>query len=184
LVASLKAELDAQRKLGLQSRGLQKQLKDRDDELARLKSGADEAQAQLASAQSEVKALQTKLAAARNTAASLEGAAKVPGNTIKGGAANRANAAATAEAAQASQLAQLKEDLYSDLTGLIVRDVKNRELDYLYDCIQTGINGSKLLHFQVIHGIFLTSLQHFTSILLCQRPRLITTKLNSNTCPI
>lgn len=184
MVASLKAELDAQRKLGLQSRGLQKQLKDRDDELARLKSGADEAQAQLASAQSEVKALQTKLAAARNTAASLEGAAKVPGNTIKGGAANRANAAATAEAAQASQLAQLKEDLYSDLTGLIVRDVKNRELDYLYDCIQTGINGSKLLHSQVIHGIFLTSLQHFTSILLCQRPRLITTKLNSNTCLI
>ncbi|KGO39877.1 Monopolin complex, subunit Csm1/Pcs1 [Penicillium expansum] len=148
LVASLKAEMDAQRKLGLQSRGLQKQLKDRDDELARLRSNADEAQEQLASAQSEVKALQTKLAAARNTAASLEGASKVPGSAIKGGAANRANAAATAEAAQASQLAQLKEDLYSDLTGLIVRDVKNRESDYLYDCIQTGINGT--LHFHLV----------------------------------
>ncbi|KAJ5696421.1 hypothetical protein N7536_006833 [Penicillium majusculum] len=148
LVASLKAEIDTQRKLGLQTRGLQKQLKDRDDELARLKSSADEAQEQLASAQSEVKALQTKLAAARNTAASLEGASKVPGSAIKGGAANRANAAATAEAAQASQLAQLKEDLYSDLTGLIVRDVKNRESDYLYDCIQTGINGT--LHFHLV----------------------------------
>ncbi|KAJ5824356.1 Monopolin complex subunit Csm1/Pcs1 [Penicillium robsamsonii] len=148
LIASLKAEIDAQRKLGLQSRGLQKQLKDRDDELSRLKSSADEAQAQLASAQSEVKALHTKLAAARNTAASLEGAAKVPGSAIKGGAANRANAVATAEAAQASQLAQLKEDLYSDLTGLIVRDVKNRESDYLYDCIQTGINGT--LHFHLV----------------------------------
>ena len=148
LIASLKAEIDTQRKLGLQSRGLQKQLKDRDNELSRLKSSADEAQAQLASAQSEVKALQTKLAAARNTAASLEGAAKVPGSAIKG--ANRANTVATAEAAQASQLAQLKEDLYSDLTGLIVRDVKNRESDYLYDCIQTGINGSKLRDFLVI----------------------------------
>ncbi|KGO70919.1 Monopolin complex, subunit Csm1/Pcs1 [Penicillium italicum] len=148
LVASLKAEMDAQRKLGLQSRGLQKQLKDRDDELARLKSSADEAQEQLASAQSEVKALQTKLAAARNTAASLEVASKVPGSAIKGGAANRANAAATAEAAQASHLAQLKEDLYSDLTGLIVRDVKNKESDYLYDCIQTGINGT--LHFHLV----------------------------------
>ncbi|KAJ5964582.1 uncharacterized protein N7479_004458 [Penicillium vulpinum] len=148
LVASLKAEIDAQRKLGLQSRGLQKQLKDRDDELARLKFGTDEAHAQLVSAQSEVKALQTKLAAARNTAASLEGASKVPGSAIKGGAANRANAAATAEAAQASQLAQLKEDLYSDLTGLIIRDVKNRESDYLYDCIQTGINGT--LHFHLV----------------------------------
>ncbi|KOS40152.1 hypothetical protein ACN38_g9007 [Penicillium nordicum] len=148
LVISLKAEIDTQRKLGLQSRGLQKQLKERDDELARLKSSADETQGQLASAQSEVKALQTKLAAARNTAASLEGASKVPGSAIKGGAANRANAAATAEAAQASQLAQLKEDLYSDLTGLIVRDVKNRESDYLYDCIQTGINGT--LHFHLV----------------------------------
>ncbi|KAJ5503154.1 Monopolin complex subunit Csm1/Pcs1 [Penicillium fimorum] len=147
LVASLKAEIDAQRKLGLQSRGLQKQLKDRDDELARLKYSADEAQAQLASAQSEVKALHTKLAAARNTAASLEGAAKVPGSAIKG-VANRANAVVNAEAAQASQLAQLKEDLYSDLTGLIVRDVKNRESDYLYDCIQTGINGT--LHFHLV----------------------------------
>lgn len=144
MVASLRAELDAQRKLGTQSRGLQKQLKDRDGEVTRLKAEADEARVQLASAQSEAKALQTKLAAARNTAASLEGASKVPGSAIKGGAANRANAAASAEAAQAAQLAQLKEDLYSDLTGLIIRDVKNRDSDHVYDCIQTGINGSEL----------------------------------------
>ncbi|KAJ5770815.1 uncharacterized protein N7511_002866 [Penicillium nucicola] len=147
LVASLKAELEVQRKLGQQSRGLQKQLNDRDTEMARLKSQADEAQAQLASAQTEVKALQTKLAAARNTAASIEGAAKVPGSAIKGGPANRANAAASAEAAQAAQLAQLKEDLYSDLTGLIVRDVKTTDTDHVYDCIQTGINGT--LHFHL-----------------------------------
>ncbi|OQD80458.1 hypothetical protein PENANT_c035G08236 [Penicillium antarcticum] len=147
LVASLRAELQVQRKLGQQSRGLQKQLSDRDAEMATLKSQAGEAQAQLASAQTEVKALQTKLAAARNTAASIEGAAKVPGSAIKGGPANRANAAASAEAAQAAQLAQLKEDLYSDLTGLIVRDVKTTDTDHVYDCIQTGINGT--LHFHL-----------------------------------
>ncbi|KAJ6083847.1 hypothetical protein N7467_007982 [Penicillium canescens] len=147
LVASLKSELEVQRKLGQQSRGLQRQLNDRDAEMARLKSQADEAQAQLASAQTEVKALQTKLAAARNTAASIEGAAKIPGSAIKGGPANRANAAASAEAAQAAQLAQLKEDLYSDLTGLIVRDVKITDTDHVYDCIQTGINGT--LHFHL-----------------------------------
>lgn len=110
--------------------------------MAKLKAQADEARSQLASSQSEIKALQTKLAAARNTAASLE-AAKVPGSAIKGGAANRATAAATAEAAQVAQLAQWKEDLYTDFTGLIIRDVKNRETDHLYDCIQTGVNGSK-----------------------------------------
>lgn len=86
--------------------------------------------------------MQTKLAAARNTAASLE-KTKIPGSAIKGGPANRAVAAANAGAAQAAQIAQLKEDLYSDLTGLIVRGVTDREADYFYDCIQTGVNGSE-----------------------------------------
>lgn len=149
---SLKEELEAQRTLGQQTRALQKQLQERDDEIAQFKSQADGSTTQLSSAQSEVKALQTKLSAARNTAASLESAAaKAPGSAIKGGAANRANAAASAEAANAAQFAQLKEDLYSDLTGLIIRDVKKRETDSLYDCIQTGCNGSEFetsLHFQ------------------------------------
>ena len=144
LVNSLKEELEAQRALGQHSRTLQKQLKERDAEIEQFKSQAEEANNQLSSAQSEVKALQTKLSAARNTAASLESAAaKAPGSAIKGGGANRVQAAASAEAAQAAQYAQLKEDLYSDLTGLIIRDVKKRETDCLYDCIQTGINGSK-----------------------------------------
>lgn len=144
LVASLRTELEAQRALGQQSRNLQKQLKDRDVEMARLTTEAEEARSQLAATQAEVKALQTKLAAARSTAASLESVAKVPGSAMKVGA-NRATAAVTAEAAQAAQLASLKEELYTDLTGLIIRDVKNRETDDLYDCIQTGVNGSEYL---------------------------------------
>ncbi|KAJ5631569.1 Chromosome segregation protein (Pcs1) [Penicillium longicatenatum] len=146
LVASLRSELEAQRALGQQSRALQKQLKERDAEIARLQSQADESRSQIAASQTEVKALQTKLAAARNTAASLE-KTKIPGSAIKGGPANRAVAAANAGAAQAAQVAQLKEDLYSDLTGLIVRGVTDREADHLYDCIQTGVNGT--LHFKL-----------------------------------
>ncbi|KAJ5222695.1 uncharacterized protein N7469_008935 [Penicillium citrinum] len=148
LVSSLKSELAAQKTLGQQSRTLQKQLKDRDAEVAQLKIQAEEAESQLSSAQSEIKALQTKLAAARNTAAGLESAVKAPGSAIKGGAANRAAAAVTAEVAQSAQIAQLKEDLYSDLTGLIIRDVKSRDEDHLYDCIQTGVNGT--LHFKLV----------------------------------
>lgn len=136
----MKSELEAQRALAQQSRLLQKQLKERDAEKAELRSQADEARSQLSAAQSENKTLQTKLAAARNTAASLENAARAPGSAMKGSAASRATAAATAEA---TQIAQLKEELYSDLTGLIIRDVKNRESDHLYDCIQTGVNGSQ-----------------------------------------
>jgi hypothetical protein len=150
--------------------------------MARLKSQADEAKAQFASAQTEVKALQTKLAAARNTAASIEGAAKIPGSAIKGGPANRANAAASAEAAQAAQLAQLKEDLYSDLTGLIVRDVKITDTDHVYDCIQTGVNGSKLLDLWAISLSCLTPLQLFISTWPFPRHRLITTIPRFSTC--
>ncbi|RAL13217.1 putative chromosome segregation protein (Pcs1) [Aspergillus homomorphus CBS 101889] len=150
LIAALKAELEAQKALGQQSRKLQKQLQERDAEVAQLKTHAEDTESQLSFAQNEVKALQTKLSAARNTAASLENAAanmKVPGSAIKGGA-NRATAAANAEAAQAAQFAQLKEDLYSDLTGLIIRDIKKRPADTLYDCIQTGSNGT--LHFKLV----------------------------------
>lgn len=184
LVASLRSELEAQRALGQQSRGLQKQLKERDAEMARLKSQADEARSQLSSAQSEVKALQTRLAAARNTAASLEGAVKAPGSAIKGGAANRATAAANAEAAQVVQIGQLKEDLYSDLTGLIIRDVKNRESDHLYDCIQTGVNGSEWsINPSSLFSYILTTSQHFISswpFLRCLRQNM--NRRSSSTC--
>lgn len=176
LVASLKSELEAQRALGQQSRGFQKQLKDRDIEMARLQAQADEARNQLSAAQSEIKTLGTKLAAARNTAASLESAAKAPGSAIKGGGANRATLAATVEAAQ---VAQLKEDLYSDLTGLIVRDVKIRESDYLYDCIQTGVNGCEFA--TVFLTWIITNLwQHCISNSPFQWPPRLTTRLRNS----
>lgn len=49
----------------------------------------------------------------------------------------------SAEAAQAAQVALLKEDLYSDLTGLILRGVERGAESDVYDCLQTGPNGSK-----------------------------------------
>ena len=141
MVASLKAELEAQRALGRQTRTLQKQLKDRDTAIEQLESQAEDLTDQLSSSQSQVKTLETKLAAARNTATNLENAApKAPGSAMKKTAASRVNSAASAEV---TQTAQLKEELYTDFTGLIIRDVKKREKDSLYDCIQTGVNGSK-----------------------------------------
>lgn len=53
----------------------------------------------------------------------------------------------SAEAAQAAQIALLKEDLYSDLTGLILREVARGDESDVYDCIQTGRNGSKCISF-------------------------------------
>ena len=46
-------------------------------------------------------------------------------------------------ATDAQKEAKMKENLYSDLTGLIIRGVKRKEGEDEYDCIQTGRNGSK-----------------------------------------
>lgn len=37
----------------------------------------------------------------------------------------------------------LKEELYRDLTGLIITSVKRKDDEDEYSCIQTGRNGSK-----------------------------------------
>ncbi|KTW26189.1 hypothetical protein T552_03080 [Pneumocystis carinii B80] len=44
-------------------------------------------------------------------------------------------------------MAQLKEELYSDLTGLLIRDVKSDPKKTVFDCLQTGRNGT--LHFKL-----------------------------------
>lgn len=144
LIASLKEELAAQTARSKESRELQKQLSEREAESKNLQSQVDDLSADLSTAQSEIKTLQTKLAAARNNAASAKTLnVEPPGSAVKSMANRNAAASASAEAAQAVQLAQLKEDLYGDMTGLIIRSVKERERDHLYDCIQTGVNGSK-----------------------------------------
>ncbi|QKX54853.1 uncharacterized protein TRUGW13939_01942 [Talaromyces rugulosus] len=155
LIASLKEELAAQIVRSKESRNLQKQLKDREDESNNLQSQVDDLTSELSTAQTEIKTLQTKLAAARNNAASAKTLnVEAPGSAVKAMAnRNDRNAAASAntEAAQAAQLAQLKEDLYGDMTGLIIRSVKEREADHLYDCIQTGVNGTLQFKLAVAH---------------------------------
>lgn len=99
----------------------------------------------LAEAQNEIKALQARLSAARSTSQTVEntkGAA--PGSAIKGPLSGRTILVGSAEAAKEAQKRVLKEELYSDLTGLILRDVKKgEEGEDVYDCIQTGRNGSE-----------------------------------------
>lgn len=153
-----------------------------------LESRVDELTSELSSAQNEIKTLQTKLTAARNTVANVESiTSKAPGSAVKHTPANRTMMAANAEAVQAAQIAQLKEDLYSDLTGLIIRDVKKRETDDMYDCIQTGANGSKFSCRLRYRLLILTIVQLYTSnwlLLTSQkaRPPAASNLLNSTTC--
>lgn len=86
--------------------------------------------------------MSAKLAANRSAAGSIE-SANVKGTSSAVKANGGIRMMGSAEAIQAAQIAQLKEDLYSDLTGLIIRDVKREAEEDVYDCIQTGRNGSK-----------------------------------------
>ena len=130
-----------QTNLAKQSRSLQKQLRERNTEVFKLESKLEDMSSTLTNAQGEIKTLQTRLAAARNAATSAESA---PAKGAGRGAAARNNGANNGtDSIQAAQTAQLKEDLYSDLTGLIIRDAKKKDQEDVYDCIQTGLNGCK-----------------------------------------
>ena len=144
LVASLKKELAMQKPLAQESRKLQKSLQAKELEATELQANVAELTKSLATAQNEIKALQAKLAASRSISTTIESAnCKTPASALKNNGPARTVMVGSAEAAQAAQIAQLKEELYSDLTGLIVRNVKRSEDGDTYDCIQTGRNGSK-----------------------------------------
>ncbi|KAI9736075.1 MAG: hypothetical protein M1818_006251 [Claussenomyces sp. TS43310] len=146
LITSLKAEIATQNTQLAESRALKRQHQKQDAELAKLQAKVAELVASLAESNAENKTLSAKLAANRIAAASVESAsAKIPGSAVKTNGGIRMMG--SAEAAQAAQIAQLKEDFYSDLTGLIVRGVKRDLEEDVYDCIQTGRNGT--LHFKL-----------------------------------
>ncbi|KAK9431165.1 chromosome segregation protein Csm1/Pcs1-domain-containing protein [Lipomyces doorenjongii] len=54
---------------------------------------------------------------------------------------------AVAAAGGSSAIGQLKEDLFSDLSGLIIRDVRVEDDKTVYDCLQTGRNGA--FHYKI-----------------------------------
>lgn len=91
----------------------------------------------LSTARAEIKTLSNKLAGARNAEANV----KAPGSALKNNAAGTRGGLS----AEVFQIAQAKEDLYADLTGLIIRGVKREANEDVFDCIQTGRNGSKLM---------------------------------------
>ncbi|KAK3062120.1 hypothetical protein LTR53_019509, partial [Teratosphaeriaceae sp. CCFEE 6253] len=86
--------------------------------------------------QNEVKTLEAKLVAARQQVSSIST------QESKAGASQTALRSSVAtNATDAQKEAKMKENLYADLTGLIVRGVKRKEGEDQYDCIQTGRNG-------------------------------------------
>ncbi|RYP07389.1 hypothetical protein DL764_002524 [Monosporascus ibericus] len=145
LIATLKAQLAAQTALAKETQSLREQLEASRTKADQLQNQLAEANAALTGAKTEIKTLSTRLAVARSAEAA---SVKVPGSAMKG---NSQNSRLLANAEAAVQQAQMKEDLYADLTGLIVRGVKREQDEEVYDCIQTGRNGT--LHFKLAMGV-------------------------------
>ncbi|KAL7785957.1 chromosome segregation protein Csm1/Pcs1 domain-containing protein [Trichoderma ceciliae] len=131
LIAQLKEEIVEQSKSIRRAEQLQSQLGLSEAEVDALRGQLLEANQSLSQAKSEMKTLYSKLAASRHTEPNSKGPAT--GNRM------------TPE--NKKQIAQVKEDLYADLTGLIVRDVRHIDKEDVFDCIQTGRNGT--LHFKL-----------------------------------
>lgn len=142
----MKEDLATQTAIAQESSSLQTQLTASDLALTQAQQQITELTSSLSEAQNEIKALQVKLANSRSASAAVESVnAKTPGSAMKGKGQPRTIMVGSAEAAQAAQVALLKEDLYSDLTGLILRGVERGDESDVYDCIQTGRNGSKCI---------------------------------------
>lgn len=144
LIASLKAELATQTSLVQEARRLKRDLARRNDELAVAEKRIKELESTVSGVQSENRTLSAKLAATRNANATVQSSdARTQMKDSKGQGSVRTIMVGSAEAAQAAQAASLKEDLYGDLTGLILRGVKKDVDTDVYDCLQTGRNGSE-----------------------------------------
>lgn len=94
----------------------------------------------LNTAHKENTTLNAKLAAARS---STQPEAKVPGSAVKARTTGVV-LPGSAEAAKDAVLQKQKVEMYCDLTNLVIVGVKKNEDDEdVYDCLQTGRNGSK-----------------------------------------
>ena len=144
LVAGLRAEVAAQKVLAREGQAAKGKLQACESRVDDLQARVDETAKLLAESRAENKSLSIKLAAARNAeAAAAAAASRAPGGGGVGGAAGQKQQ--QGEAIQQATAMQMKEDLYGDLTGLIVRGVKKDGGENVFDCIQTGRNGSEFL---------------------------------------
>jgi len=137
LIDSLKSELAAQRELAREGARHKSQLDLSEAHVGGLQKTVAELTTSLAEAKAENKNLSVKLAAARGSEAA-KAATVAPSSAVKSGFGK-----SNGEGIHAATVMQMKEDLYGDLTGLIVRGVKNVGGEDVFDCLQTGRNGSK-----------------------------------------
>lgn len=141
LISSIKKELADIRKsssaVSSETSALQKQVATLTSTSEKVTAERDELKEKLKVSQNEIKSMEAKLIAARQQLSSSVLEAKAQAN-----AATKLTSNSTSALPDAQKEAKMKENLYADLTGLIVCGVKRMEGEDVYDCIQTGRNGS------------------------------------------
>ncbi|GAB0133606.1 hypothetical protein EsDP_00002010 [Epichloe bromicola] len=138
LISELKAELAIQSGVIKQNEQIGRQLERSEASVGELEKTIADLTASLLKARSEIKSMSAKLSASRAVGAG----ANMPANMTKtatGGSISTPSGVVLA--------AKAKEDLYGDLTGLIVRGTSQINGEDVFDCIQTGRNGT--LHFKL-----------------------------------
>ncbi|KAG0130126.1 hypothetical protein HOY82DRAFT_562956 [Tuber indicum] len=142
LIDSLQTDLNAQALLSSESKTLKKKLTSKEAEVAKLQSKVQELQRGLQEQQNEAKVLSAKLIVAENN--SKRGAVAIPGSAVKpkggigGGGGGMVGAG---QAAEEAWIAKVKEELFQDLTGLLVMNVKKEGKRTVFECLQTSSTG-------------------------------------------
>lgn len=152
LIASLRRELASLRSGNTEVAGLRQQITTLQADNTLLTSENKKLTHSLHDAQNENRSLSSKVAAARQASTEPR---QPPGSAVKG-ASQRTNVVGASDAA----IKQLKEDLYSDLTGMYIRNVKRTDGEDVFDCLQSGRNGSTC----PLHCSFIPTTNPFTAL--------------------
>lgn len=143
LISSLKKELSDLRRGNSTSTAdnarLQSQMTNLQSESEKSQAETKTLQSSLSESQNEIKALTAKLEAARK-AVTTAGEKVTSSTTQMRDVHNRSQLGGVLDS---TKQAALKEQLYSDLTGLIITSIKRKDGEDEYSCVQTGRNGSK-----------------------------------------
>lgn len=141
LIASLRKEVAEMKKASTSNNSettdLQTQISTLTASTEKLAKERDELKEKHRTSHNEIKALEAKLIAARQQISNSAADAKAQEL-----AAKKAGPIASSIADSAKE-AKMKENLYADLTGLIISSIKRADGEDTYNCIQTGRNGSK-----------------------------------------
>lgn len=149
MIETLQSDLEAQQKaqedFSAEAKVLKKKLTLKETKVQELSKN-------LQDQQNENKVMSTKLvqAQAQTRAQVQRNNAQVSGSAVKPGYRGPLGNPKTNTGVDDTWLARVKEDLYADLSGLIIINAKKEKNQNVFKCVQTGTNGCTLLSHDLI----------------------------------